>query len=78
MVAWEEGCTSVAWAEPTRAASPISRRVGVEAIFAPIVGTCGRIALTSEATVAIYSGTGGMCAAIVSTCDATEPMCVAI
>ncbi len=31
-----------------------------------------------DATVGISSGTGGMCAAIASNCDATKPICVAI
>ena len=83
----EEGCTLAGWAEArispagveaNGAALRISRSVGAEATFAPIVGTCERIALISDATVAISSGTGGMCAAIVSICDATKPICVAI
>ncbi len=74
------GALAARWGGGHGAASRrrISRRVGVEATFAPIVGTCERIASTLDATVGISSGTGGMCAAIASTCDATKPICVAI
>jgi len=72
------GRISPAGVEANVSALRISRKVGAEAIFAPIVGICERIALTSDATVAISFGTGGMCAAIVSTYDATKAICAAI